>query len=244
MSEPHANLDKLKIFADGADLAPMLELAGNPRIAGFTTNPTLMRKAGITDYRAFAHEVLAAIPRQADLLRGVRRRASPRWSARPARSRPGATNVYVKIPVTNTKREPAVAADPAARRGGREAERHRGAAPSSRCAIRPQALGGRRAVGGLGVRGAHCRHRARSGAADGVKRSPSAAPPTARSSCCGPARASCSTSSRPAEIGCDIITVTHDLLAKLRRWGRTSAQFSLETVQMFHRDAEACGFKL
>ena len=72
MSEP--NLDRLKIFADGAALAPMLELAGNPRIAGFTTNPTLMRKAGISDYRAFAREVLAADPRQADLLRGVRGR--------------------------------------------------------------------------------------------------------------------------------------------------------------------------
>ena len=62
MTESAPHLDKLKIFADGAALEPMLELARNPRIAGFTTNPTLMRKAGISDYRSFALEVLKAIP--------------------------------------------------------------------------------------------------------------------------------------------------------------------------------------
>ena len=56
-------LDQLaiKIFADGADIEGMLALAENPRISGFTTNPTLMRKAGITDYRAFALSVLSEI---------------------------------------------------------------------------------------------------------------------------------------------------------------------------------------
>ena len=52
----------VKIFADGADLAGMLELYRQPYIKGFTTNPTLMRKAGISDYRAFPMQVLAAIP--------------------------------------------------------------------------------------------------------------------------------------------------------------------------------------
>ncbi len=52
----------VKIFADGADLAGMLALYRQPYIKGFTTNPTLMRKAGISDYRAFAKDVLAAIP--------------------------------------------------------------------------------------------------------------------------------------------------------------------------------------
>ena len=58
------SIDRLsvKIFADGADLAGMLDLYRKPFIKGFTTNPTLMRKSGITDYRAFAREVLAAIP--------------------------------------------------------------------------------------------------------------------------------------------------------------------------------------
>ncbi|HXU62257.1 MAG TPA: transaldolase family protein, partial [Polyangia bacterium] len=56
-----SSLDNIKIFADGASLPSMLEAARDPRIAGFTTNPTLMRKAGISDYRGFAKEVLAAI---------------------------------------------------------------------------------------------------------------------------------------------------------------------------------------
>jgi transaldolase len=53
---------KVRIFADGADSAAIASLAARPYVAGFTTNPTLMRKAGIADYRAFAREVLAAIP--------------------------------------------------------------------------------------------------------------------------------------------------------------------------------------
>src|SRR5687768_14029507 len=53
---------KVKIFADGAELAGMLRLYADPLIKGFTTNPTLMRKDGITDYRAFAKEVVQAIP--------------------------------------------------------------------------------------------------------------------------------------------------------------------------------------
>ena len=52
---------RIKIFADGADIKGMKALAANPMVKGFTTNPTLMRKAGITDYVAFAHEVLTAI---------------------------------------------------------------------------------------------------------------------------------------------------------------------------------------
>src|SRR5438132_2537760 len=97
-------IDKLsvKIFADGADLAGMLALYRQPYIKGFTTNPTLMRKAGITDYRGFAKEVLAAIPDRpisfevfsdefSEMERQAREIAS--WGE----------NVYVKIPVTNTR---------------------------------------------------------------------------------------------------------------------------------------------
>ena len=71
MSDAIPSLDKLKIFADGAALAPILELYKNPRISGFTTNPTLMRKAGIADYVAFAREagrvnpVIAVLRREA-----------------------------------------------------------------------------------------------------------------------------------------------------------------------------------
>jgi hypothetical protein len=61
-SVPSVDRLRVKIFADGANLASMLDLYRDPRVAGFTTNPTLMRNAGIGDYRAFAHEVIDAIP--------------------------------------------------------------------------------------------------------------------------------------------------------------------------------------
>src|ERR1700685_3121767 len=96
---------RVQIFADGADKASMLELYRQPYIKGFTTNPTLMRKAGITDYERFAREILEQIQDrpisfevfaddEIEMERQARKIA--RW----------ALNVYVKIPVTNTRREP------------------------------------------------------------------------------------------------------------------------------------------
>jgi transaldolase len=94
----------VKIFADGADQASMLELYARPYIKGLTTNPTLMRKAGIANYRAFAHDVLAQIRDKpvsfevlADDFATMERQALEiaGW----------ADNVFVKIPVTNTRRE-------------------------------------------------------------------------------------------------------------------------------------------
>ena len=80
---------KVKLFADGADLAGMKEMAANPLIKGFTTNPTLMRKAGVTDYEAFAREVLQAIPDRPVSFE-VFADDFARWSSRRSRSRPGA----------------------------------------------------------------------------------------------------------------------------------------------------------
>ena len=95
---------KVKLFADGADKATILELYADPRIRGFTTNPTLMRKAGITDYECFCCDLVAAIPDRpisfevfADDVPEMERQAQKiaAWGE----------NVYVKIPVTNTKAE-------------------------------------------------------------------------------------------------------------------------------------------
>ncbi len=95
----------VKIFADGADLDGILALAADPRISGFTTNPTLMRKAGLTDYAAFAQRAARARHGAPDLLRGVRRRRRRRCAARRAASPSWGENVYVKIPVTTTNGE-------------------------------------------------------------------------------------------------------------------------------------------
>jgi Transaldolase/Fructose-6-phosphate aldolase len=94
----------IKLFADGADLRGMLDYASNPLIKGFTTNPTLMRQAGITDYEKFAREVLSHITDRpiwfeviSDDFHEMNRQAKKLAALGP--------NVVVKIPVTNTRRE-------------------------------------------------------------------------------------------------------------------------------------------
>jgi len=98
---------KIKLFADGADKAQILQAQRNPLIKGFTTNPTLMRAAGVKNYEEFAHEILAAVKDKpisfevfADEFGEMERQAHKiaAW----------AENVYVKIPITNTKRESSV----------------------------------------------------------------------------------------------------------------------------------------
>ena len=165
---------KVKIFADGADRAGMLELYRNPLIKGFTTNPTLMRNAGITDYEAFARDILKAIPDRpislevfsddfAEMERQARRIAS--WG----------DNVYVKIPVTNTQGESALPLVRSLAKVGRQAKRHRADDPGA---------GPRRGGGaGLGAR----RPASRSSPAE----SPTPAATRCRSwprrwRCCGP----------------------------------------------------------
>jgi transaldolase len=96
---------KVKIFADGADRAGMLEMYKNPLIKGLTTNPTLMRKAGVSDYESFARDILSVVTQKpislevfSDDFEEMERQALKiaSWG----------DNVYVKIPVMNTKRQP------------------------------------------------------------------------------------------------------------------------------------------
>src|SRR5919198_1573748 len=93
---------KVKIFADGADLAAIIDLARNPLIRGFTTNPTLMRKAGVTDFERFARDVLGLVGERpvsfevlSDDFEEMERQARRLASFGP--------NVHVKIPVTDTR---------------------------------------------------------------------------------------------------------------------------------------------
>ena len=104
--------------------------------------------------------------------------------------------------------------------------------------------GGRRAVGGLRVRRTHRRHRPRPDPADARGAGDLPAPPIARIELLWASPRELLNIVQAAEIGCDIITVTPDLLNKLELFGKDLAAFSLETVQMFHRDAEAAGYKL
>jgi transaldolase len=104
MTKPSVDQLKIKIFADGADLKSIREAAANPLVKGFTTNPSLMRQAGVADYRAFAVDVLKLVPDRpvsfevfADDFPGMEQQAREiaTWGS----------NVYVKIPVSNTKGE-------------------------------------------------------------------------------------------------------------------------------------------
>jgi len=97
----------VKVFADGADKSAMLSLYSNPLIKGFTTNPTLMRKAGVADYEAFARDVLAAIPDRPISLE-VFADEFPEMERQARKIAGWGANVYVKIPITNTRREPSL----------------------------------------------------------------------------------------------------------------------------------------
>ena len=156
---------KVAIFADGAEKAGMLEMYAKPYIKGFTTNPTLMRKAGIRDYEKFAREILQEIPDRPisfevfaddfpDMARQARKIAT--WGK----------NIRVKIPITNTRRESAVPLCEQLDAGRHSAQRY-GALHARTGAGR-----GRRGEGGcanlrIGLRRSYRRYRCRPCAADG-----------------------------------------------------------------------------
>jgi transaldolase len=235
------SLDRIKIFADGASLPSMLESARDPKIAGFTTNPTLMRKAGISDYRAFAKEVLAVI-KDRPISFEVFADEFPEMKRQAQEIKTWGDNVYVKIPITNTKRASAAPLIKELAGSGvklnvtaictldqvREtAAALKGGAPSVVSVFAGRiADTGRDPVPLMKEALAICR-----AAGAGIEllwASPRELLNIIQA----------------AEVGCDIITVTPDLLKKLELVGKELAEFSLETVQMFHRDAEAAGFKL
>jgi transaldolase len=231
---------KVKIFADGADKAGMLEMYRKPWISGFTTNPTLMRKAGITDYRTFAREILDAIPDRpisfevfsddfAEMERQAREIAS--WGK----------NVYVKIPVTNTAGEPSHKLVKTLASAGiklnvtavftLEQVRDVVAHLDPKVAAYVSVFAGRIADTGRDP----MPHMAAAHALVHTL-------PHAELIWASP-RELLNVFHADA-VGCDIITVTNDVLAKLSNVGKSLAQFSLETVQMFRDDSVKAGFKL
>ena len=228
----------VKIFADGADKAGMLEMYRNPIIRGFTTNPTLMRKAGIRDYEAFAREILAAIPDRPISLEVL----ADEFSAmeRQARAIAGwAENVFVKIPVTNTRGESS--AD-LVRRLCHDGVQLNVTALLTLDQVRTVAeclAGG--APANVSVFAGRIADTGRdpvpvmAAAVDALR-----AAPNAELIWASP-RELLNVFQADA-VGCHIITATHDILKKLALVGKDLSEFSLETVKMFYSDAVASGF--
>lgn len=104
MTSPRTDNLKIKIFADGADIKAMRDAAANPMVKGFTTNPTLMRQAGVNDYKTFALDVLKIIPDR-PISFEVFADDFPTMEEQALEINSWGKNVYVKIPVSNTKGE-------------------------------------------------------------------------------------------------------------------------------------------
>jgi transaldolase len=229
-----------RIFADGADLDGILTLAEDPRISGFTTNPTLMHKVGLTDYERFARELLERVHTHpisfevfADEPEEMRRQA--------ARIASWAENVYVKIPVTSTTGESMASLARELSENGVKVNVTAlfttaqveliAAAVADGAPSYISVFAGRIADAGVDPMPIVAR------SLEIMRQAPEAeliwASPREILNLI-----------QANEVGAHIITITHDLLKKIDGLGKSLEQFSLETVQMFHADARAAGFTL
>jgi transaldolase len=231
---------KVKVFADGADRAGMLDLARHPLIKGFTTNPTLMRNAGITDYEAFARDILKAIPDRPISLE-VFSDDFAEMEAQARRIASWGENVYVKIPVTNTQGESSVPLIRALAKAGVKQNvtammtlgqvRDVAAALSSGPAACVSVFAGRIADTGrdpMPMMAAAVQLLAIYPQIELIWASPRELLNIFHAD----------------SVGCHIITVTHDVLKKLALVGKDLDEYSLDTVRMFRSDAVKAGFQL
>ena len=229
-----------KIWADGADLDGIRELRTNPLISGFTTNPTLMRKAGVTDYVGFAQRVLEEITDkpisfevfsdEPDEIEAQAREISS-WAG----------NVYVKVPVTNTRGESTQEIVRKLTTSGVNVN-------VTGILTLPQVETVTRALdGGAPSIVSVFAGRVADTGVDPVPHMTKALEitntvPTAELLWASP-RELLNIVQADA-IGCDIITATSDVLAKLPLLGKDLAEYSLDTVTLFYRDAQESGFTL
>jgi len=229
---------KVKLFADGADRATMLDLYQNPLIQGFTTNPTLMRKAGITDYKGFALDILRSIPDRpisfevfADEFEEmeIQARKIATWGG----------NVYVKIPVTNTRREPALDLISKLTHAGVKLNVTALLTLDQVQQVSAALAGGAPAC--VSVFAGRIADTGRDPVplmAEAVKIVSSY--PHMELIWASPRELL--NIFQASEIGCHIITATNDILKKLSLVGKNLEDYSLETVQMFFQDAERAKF--
>lgn len=231
---------RIKIFADGADKAGMLQMYANPLIQGFTTNPTLMRKAGINDYRNFAQEILAAIKDRPisfevfddefdEMARQAREIAS--WG----------DNVNVKIPITNTRQQPSYEL---LRRLARDGVRLNVTALMTLDQVRDAAAALAEAP--------HAYISVFAGRIADTGRDPMSIM-AAAVELLRPYPQQELIWASPREllnifqadmVGCHIITATNDILKKMSLIGKDLHGYSLDTVKMFYNDAKEAGYSI
>jgi transaldolase len=231
---------KVKLFADGADLAGMKEMAANPMIKGFTTNPTLMRKAGISDYKAFAGDVLKAIPDRPVSFE-VFADDFPTMESQAREIASWGKHVNVKIPVTNTRGEfSGTLVERLSKQGVQvnvtavmtldQVKRITAHLHADTPAI-ISVFAGRVADTGRDPVPIM---------AESVKIMK--AKPKAELIWASP-RELLNIFQADA-VGCHIITATNDILKKLSLVGKELDRYSLETVEMFYKDAKAAGYTI
>lgn len=231
---------RVKIFADGADKKSILDHAAKPYVSGFTTNPTLMRKAGISDYEGFARDILEQITDRPisfevfsddfdEMFEQARKIAS------------FGENVYVKVPISNTKGESII---PLLKRLAPEGIKLNVTAIFTERQIRETAEAlADAAPSYISVFAGRIADAGRDplptmrGALEVMK-------PYPQQELIWASPRELLNVVQAHEIGCHIITVTNDILAKLSGIGKDLDQFSLETVQMFRNDALAAGFSI
>lgn len=235
-----ANMLSVEIFADGADKKAILELAANPLIKGFTTNPTLMRQAGVTDYEAFAKDILSSITDR-PISFEVFSDDFEEMYAQACKIATWGKNVFVKIPVTNTRGESAV---PLIRSLSHDRVQMNVTALFTEAQIE--------AVSDALAEAPDCNISVFAG-----RIADAGGDPLPIMQCAleimrpHPQQKLIWASPREVYnvvqadmIGCHIITVTRDLIAKLTSLGRDLDEFSLDTVKMFRRDAVSAGYTL
>jgi transaldolase len=230
----------IKIFADGADLDAILDLATNPLIKGFTTNPTLMRKSGVSDYEGFARKILDHISDRpisfevfSDEFNEMERQARSiaSWGH----------NVYVKIPITNTCGQSSTAL---IRRLSAAGVRLNITAILSLRQVRLAAAALDESAGAIvSVFAGRIADTGRDPVPlMSAARELLSAYPTLELLWASPREVL--NVIQAVKAGCHIITVTHDLLNKLGGLGRDLDDVSLDTVRMFRNDAVSAGFVL
>ena len=231
---------RIKLFMDGADVGAMREAYQSRSVSGFTTNPTLMRKAGLTDYERFAREVIEAIP-DLPVSFEVFSDDFPTMEREARKIASWGGDTYIKIPITNTQRESAI---PLIRTLSGEGFSLNVTAMMTVAqveavaeAVSPAArtifsvFAGR--VADTGIDPVPLMRKA----ADAISGIP-------KGELLWASPRELLNLFHAEESGCHIITATSDIIKKLELVGKNLDDYSLETVQMFYRDAVAAGFSI